>query len=620
MKRLARFSFIVACMFAFSVEFSDANAADFHPGIGDLNISWITSVTGAAGLRTRNPSCQLTGDPNAGGGGVCGAGVDTALWANGDNGDLNYRKNSLYTANLDVISELRIESREEGLKLFVRGQGLYDFAASNTARTSLSEGAREVAVRNVKLLDLFLEKDFQWGLQTGHVRVGNQVINWGESYFASSGINATNAMNLQELYTPGTQIKQVLLPAPMIEVESSLPGGQLFAEGYAQWHWNENMYPPIGTFWSYNDTYGPDMQGPAVVTFSTTNFNFSGPDAATIAGLLSHNRNAVGLIDQNLLSGTYAGAPYNSLGVPYITHDTGYNAPEFGVRLTWQPSFTSASFSLYYENYTDKNPVLTYYNAESSAAYHFLENRQLWGLSSNFSLGDWAIGTELSFRPHDAVAMSGCYNAAGAADANTNLAAGNCNAYRDFKKFEFLINGQLSMSPSTTPWLVKNILHATQAVLTLEPVWIRYPGVGANQKYYSNVNGVGVYQVPDAEYVTWPNSATNASLGYPTIAGQGTANSFGATEDFNWSYDGSLIPNWLVTFGTTFFEGLSGYTPTLQGNYESGYKSAYSYILFAKDPETWNAGIDYTMFFGGNALTQPFSDRNNIGIFVTHTF
>lgn len=612
---------ILGCGLVLSSGIGVADAADFRPGIGDLDVTWVTSVTGAVGLRTKNPSCALTGDPNAGGGTTaCGAGVDTALWANGDDGDLNYRKDSFYAANLDVISEVLLTAPAEGWKLLARGSALYDFAAANTDRTALSDGAREQAVRNVKLLDLFLEKDFQLGMQTGHVRVGNQVINWGESYFASGGINATNAMDIQKLYTPGTQIKQVLLPAPMVELESSLPGGQVSVEGYAQWHWNQNLYPPIGTYWSFNDVFGPNTQGPVVAAFSTANFNFSGYDAGTIAGPLSHNRVAIGQATQGLLNGTYAGAPYFALGVPYSVQDTGYNEPEFGVRLNWQPSFTEASFSFYYENYTDKNPVLTYVNTESSAVWHFLEHRQLWGISSNFSLGDWAVGAELSFRPHDAVAMSGCYGAGGIADANTNLASGNCNAYRDFRKYQFSVNGQYMMTDSSTPWLVRRLLHATQAVLTLEPVWVRYPGVNPNGRYYSTVNGTSVYQVPDAEYVTWPNTGTINTLGYATIAGQGTANSFGATEDFNWSYDGTVIPGWVVTAGTTFFQALSGYTPTLQANYETGYKSAYSYLLFAKNPATWNAGISYTQFWGGNALTQPFSDRNNVGLFVTRTF
>src|ERR1700761_541216 len=251
-----------------------AQAADFNPGIGDLQVTWVTNVTGAIGFRTKDPSCSLTGDPNSVGANLaCGASANTALWANGDDGDLNYRKNSFYTANLNIVTELLLKAPQEGLKFLARGQGLYDFAAAETDRTPLSPLAREQSVRNIMLLDLFGEKDFNWDMQTGHVRVGNQVINWGESYYAFGGINTTNAIDIQRLYTPGPLLTQVLLPAPMVEFQTSLPD-RLSFEGYAQWHWNKDRYPPVGTFWSFNDVYG---KGAVPASFSTTNFNFSGP-------------------------------------------------------------------------------------------------------------------------------------------------------------------------------------------------------------------------------------------------------------------------------------------------------------------------------------------------------
>ena len=37
----------------------------------------------------------------------------------------------------------------------------------------------------------------------------------------------------------------------------------------------------------------------------------------------------------------------------------------------------------------------------SGFAYHYLEDRKMLGVSANFPLGNWAIGTELSYRPHD---------------------------------------------------------------------------------------------------------------------------------------------------------------------------------------------------------------------------
>jgi len=593
-----------------------AQAVDFDPGLGDLSVTWVTNVTAAVGLRTKDPSCALTGDPNGvGDARPCGAAANTALWANGDDGDLNYRKNSFYTANLNVVTELLAKSAEEGLKFLARGQALYDFAAPQTDRTPLSDQAREQSVRNFMLLDLFLEKDFNMGLHSGHVRVGNQVINWGESYYATGGINATNSIDVQRLYTPGTLLKQILLPAPMVEVQFSLPARFSF-EGYAQWHWNNDRYPPVGTFWSFNDVYG---RGAMPATFSTTNFNFSGVDAGTIAGALSRNRPAIAQIQQGLVAGNYAGDPYYTLGVPYNEDDRQPHAPQYGLRLNYKPEKLQADFSLYYINYTDKQPVLSYLDTESAALWHYLQDRQLWGLSSNFTLGNWAVGTELSFRPHDAVAMSGCYGAGGPADANTNLATGDCAAYRDFKKFQYDINGQYIMTDSTTPWLVRP-LHASQAVITVEATWVRYPGVDRNKQYYSTVNGQRMYQVVDAEYVTWPDYSNKSGLGYPTIAGQGTQDSFGATEDFNWTYDGNLVRGWAVTPGVTLFEAFKGYTPNFTANYEVGYKSANFYMLFAKNPAVWNAGINYTMFFGGNALTQPFADRNNIGMFVTRNF
>ena len=606
---------LVCALFCLSLGYESSRAADFNPGIGDLSVTWVTNVTGAVGLRTKNPSCSLTGDPNSGGGGACGSSANTALWANGDDGDLNYRKGSLFTANLSVVSELLLKLPREGWKFLARGDGIYDFAAAQTDRTALSDGARQQAVRNVRLLDLFLEKDFTNGVQSGHVRVGNQVINWGESLYAFGGINTSNAIDVQKLYTPGTLLKQVLLPAPMVEVQTSLPGRFSF-DGYYQWHWNKNRYPPVGTFWSFNDVFG---RGAQPGSFSTTNFNFSGVDAGSIAGLLSHNRGTVDRINQGLLNGTYFGGPYNAFGVPYIEDASQPHAKQYGLRLNYKPESIRATFSMYYLNYTDKSPVLTYASFASAGVYSYLENRHLWGASANFSVGDWSIGSELSYRPHDAVFMSLCYGDGGPTDANTNLAAGECKSYRDFKKYQFDVNGQYYMTRSTTPWLV-GALHATQAILTLEATWIRYPGVDPNKKYYRIVNGVKVYQVVDAEGVTWPDNSNSSGLGYPTIAGQGTRDSMGATEDFNFTYDGNLIHGWAVTPGVTLFQAFKGYTPTFSANYEVGYKSTNFYALLFKNPSTWTAGINYTMFYGGNSLTQPFADRNNVGVFVTRNF
>jgi hypothetical protein len=92
------------------------------------------------------------------------------------------------------------------------------------------------------------------------------------------------------------------------------------------------------------------------------------------------------------------------------------------------------------------------------------------------------------------------------------------------------------------------------------------------------------------------------------------------TLDFNWTYDGSLIKGWQVTPGLTFTDSVFGYTPNAAANYESGAKSLNVYVLFTQNPATWTAGVNYAAYFGGNALSQPYADRNYVGAFLTRTF
>lgn len=583
----------------------NASAAKLDTGIDDLEATWVSNITGGTGIRTKSPSCSLTGSPTANG---CGSAANTAVWSNGDDGNLNYRKNQAFTGYASVTSELFLTMPKAGYKFLVRGTGMYDPLADNTERTSLTASAKNQAVNSAQLLDLWIQKDFHLADQSAHVRLGNQVINWGESYYASGGINQTNSLDIQKLYTPGTQLKQALLPAPMLSFASALPAG-FSTEAYYQFQWNGNRYPPVGTFWSASDVFGRGQQ-PA--SFNSQNFNVSGIDAATIAGGNSKNSQFLDGVNNDLVAGVYSGAPFNALGFPAHTALPG-NKPQYGVRLGYKPSGLDMSFGFYYENYTDKAPVLSYL-ADGSLQWSYLQNRQLYGVSTNFQVGDWAIGSELSYRPHDAVAMTGCYGAGAPPDANTNFI--NCPAWRDNKKYQFDINAQLNMFKSTQPFL--NLIGADLGIFTAELTWIRYPGIDGNTSYPTTANGQPAYQLVAAGYYAW--LANNSALGYPIATGKGTADSVGLMLDFNASYDGTVIPGWVVTPGITFYDALKGNTPTFSANWEQGAKSVNLYLLFNKNPAVWQAGLNYSAFYGGNSYTQPYSDRNFIGAFVTRNF
>ena len=590
---------------------SSAYGYDFTMGDGAVQGSWVTNLTAGAGIRTKSPSCSLTGDPNAYG---CGAAANTNQWGFGDNGDLNYRKGQPFSTYISATSELLLKMPSEGLKFLVRGTGMYDFLAGNTARTPLSSTASAQVVYNAQLLDLWTQKDFTVGGRNAHVRLGNQVINWGESMFAQSGINTTNSLDTQKLLIPGAQLKQALLPAPMLSVAADLSHG-FSTEAYYQFQWNGNRYPPVGSYWSLANVFG---RGAEPFTINTNNLNVAGPSAGTIAGLTGLDKGNSGVLDgikNGLVNGTYAGPPLNDIGIPVSTQLPAKYRPQFGVKFNFSPRSFDANFAFYYLNYTDKSPVLSTL-ANGTAQWSYLGNRQLFGASANFGIGPWAIGTELSYRPRDAVALSSCFGAGGPLDLNTNGVPGtDCQQWVDKKKFQLDVNGLLALTRSEYPFL--KLLGADSANLTWELTWIYYPGLGSSVT--RNINGQQVTQVPATGYFPWLNN--NSGLGYPITAGQGTSSSVGATIDFNWTYDGTLIHGWQVTPGVTFTTGLYGYTPTLTANYMQGMKSVNVYVLFNQNPPKWQAGINFAAFFGGhNTVGQPYADRNFVGVFVTRNF
>ncbi|WP_234825178.1 DUF1302 domain-containing protein [Cupriavidus necator] len=579
-----------------------AYAYDFT--VGPIEASTTTNITAGFGVRTKEPSCALVGDPTS----SCGTSANTAQYSNGDDGNLNYKKGQPFTSALTLVAEGLFRLPDSGVKLFARGSGMYDFAAGHTQRTDLSASATSQVVWQTQLLDLWAQKDFYVAGNNGHVRLGNQVINWGESIYAAGGINVTNPYDIAKLLTPGTQLKQALLPSPMASIASSLGHG-VSAEAYYQFQWASNRLPPVGSYWSASDLVG---RGGQAMTVNTTNANVGGYDPAAIGRATGNGNQAQ--IASDLNAGVYAGPPFNSIGVP-VTTTLPNNKNQYGVRFNWAVPDTQLNLSTYFVQYTDKTSVSTA-RADGTTNMSYLRNRHMYGVSANFPLGDWAIGWETSYRPRDAVSLSSCFNPGGETDLNTNAATGvDCPMYADKKRLQMTLNGMLALTRSQYPFLTW--LGADSANLTAEASWIYYPGVSSGSNFTRTVSGQTVMQVPIAAYATWLQPGSN---GYPIVAGKGTASSAGVTLDFNWTYDGTLIHGWQVTPGVTYMRSVYGYTPSASANYMSGAQSVNLYVLLTQNPAHWSAGLNFTAFFGGNALSQPYADRNYAGAFVTRTF
>lgn len=518
-----------------------------------------STVSAGIGVRAKNASCGLvlrdsagifTGNAGPSGSGAPGGCTETTS-SLGDQGNLNYGKGDAFTTYLKGTHELLVKMPED-LKFMARVSWLKDFSATRTTGfisagnptgASQPDDARDDLRFKARLLDLWVSKEFSLGEERARVRVGNQVVSWGESLFLPGGINQTNAMDLMRLSQPGTQLKEVFLPAPIASFATGLGHG-LNLEAYVQTNWNENYFPPTGSYWS------------------------------TVNGL---------------------GKGHSAYG---LTDEKAKNSGQYGAALRWQPSGTQLNLGAYAMAYHDKAPQFSYNaNGSGNVGWAYAEDRTLYGVSANFPLGDWAIGSELSYRPKDAVALNSATGCGGT--------SGNC--YVDEKKLQWHLTGLLSLTPSDYPFILNALGGASTATLLAEAVVVRYP------KLKSTYNG---------EFVSaggWGWGLENDPGG--TLESVGTKNSWGYNFDFSWVYDGSVIPGWQVIPEIYYFQAVKGRTPNAMALFMEGAKSANFIVNFVHNPATWQFGVNYAKFWGGGRVfDQPLKDRDFFGAFVSRNF
>lgn len=513
--------------------------------------SFDSTLSIGTGIRLKDADCSLVIS------GASGTGAPTGCLAPssalGDQGNLNYAKGDRFTTYLKGSHELLLKLPED-ITFLGRANWVRDFSSTDTTGVisattppSLTDGLADDARKDLRfkarLLDLWVSKSFQVGDQQARVRVGNQVVSWGESLFLPGGINSTNAMDIMRLSQPGTQLKEVFLPAPIVSVASGLGSG-LNVEAYVQARWSGNYLPPTGSYWS-------------------------------VANGLGKGHDAYGLAEVKPKNGG-----------------------QWGLALRWQPEDTQLNLGAYAMNYHDKAPNFSINaNGPGAIGWRYAENRRLFGLSANLPMGDWAIGTELSYRPKDAVALN-------AATSGCSSQGGNC--WVDEKKFQWHLTGILSITPNTAGYVLK-ALGADTATLLAEAVVMHYPNL--KPSYDGDLVSAGAWG--------WGQEFDPA--GTPEAVGSKT--SWGYNFDFSWTYDGTLIPGWQVTPGFYYFQAVKGRTPNGVALFMEGAKSVNLYLNLVQNPATWQATINYAAFFGGKRVfDQPLRDRDFVGLTVSRNF
>jgi len=317
----ALFHFSVAAALSVGVT-TGAQAAEFGTPLEDLNGSWDTTLSVSTVQRVQSSSNDIICDSNGG----------NAYSCNYDDGTLNYGTGTV-SEQLKFLSEIQLDYKNIGL--FVRGTGYYDFKADNTDRTSLSKEAKDDVEKDLRMLDAYLYGRFDIGSMPAEVRVGKQVVNWGESTFFLSGMSALNIFDTAKLRGAAVNLREGLLPQHQVYASIS-PTDNLSLEGFYQYKWNRTQPDAVGTWFSSNDFAA---RGAEFVMLGFGQWSDQGTDWTPLGGFFDPNFQHV----------------------PRAPSDQPKDDGQYGFALRYfMPDFLGGTeVGLYYANYHSRLPVLS---------------------------------------------------------------------------------------------------------------------------------------------------------------------------------------------------------------------------------------------------------------------
>ena len=352
----------ILCVYALGAVGSPppARAADFSDG--ELRLSLDTTLSHGLTFRLQERDDLLATD------------------VNGNDGDLNYDR-GLVSNTSKFTTDLDLGYRNFGA--FLRLNGFLDFENEHgeRERTPLSDEAKELVGQDIVLLDAYLTGTFDVGNVAIDVRLGSHVLNWGESTFIQNGINAINPFDVSKLRLPGSELREGLLPVPMVSASVALTDA-LSMEGFYQLDWEKTKIDPVGSYFSVTDYVGPGAEK-AVVTLPGVNITDTGLGPGSMLGFepllpvinmdLSGSRDATqAMLEQQMMlpPGSLAGR------VP-IPHDQPATDPNFltvtrgpdrnpddpgqwGVALRYfAEALNATEFGFYFVNYHSRLPLVS---------------------------------------------------------------------------------------------------------------------------------------------------------------------------------------------------------------------------------------------------------------------
>jgi len=603
---------------------SPAFAVSFN--IGEIEGSFDSSLSVGASWSTESPNKNLIGANNGGRG----------LSQTSDDGHLNFKRGETFSKIFKGIHDLELKYGDTGV--FVRGKYWYDFELKDEGREfkDISDSNRKEGAKSsgAQILDAFVYHNYSIADQPGSVRLGKQVVSWGESTFIGGGINAINPIDVSAFRRPGAEIKEGLIPVNMFYVSQSLTDN-LSAEAFYQLEWDQTVADNCGTFFSQPDVIADGCDANLAVL--AKNSSIASPAVRNALSQLgvTHGSPDEGVIvrrggDRDARDGGQFGVALRYMFEPLNTEFGGYfmnyhsRAPIFSGKGGPASSYSAANLvgrlmanGLSQAQAVALAPTLLPMVVAGNSSYYveYPEDIRLYGLSFSTTLPTGtAWSGEISYRPNAPVQLNTTdilYSGLTPLDPTASVLQGRPGQDQPGYRRK-----EITQLQTTFTHFFDQVMGASRLTLVGEVGWTHVGGLESNSEArYGRDPVYGPGPLPNGRC---------ASLNASTLAGADKNNltryceNDGFTTSDSWGYRARAIWDYPDVFAgvnlkpsVAWSHDVKGYSPGPGANFEEGRK-AVSLGLDAEYQNTYTASLSYTNFFDGKYTTVD--DRDFVAL------
>ncbi|HEF4757921.1 TPA: DUF1302 domain-containing protein [Pseudomonas putida] len=589
--------------------------------VGEIEGQFDSSLSIGASWSTEKANKNLIGVNNGGRG----------LSQTSDDGHLNFENGKTFSKIFKGIHDLELKYGDTGV--FVRGKYWYDFELKDESRPfkDISDDNRKEGAKSSggQILDAFVYHNYSIADQPGSVRLGKQVVSWGESTFIGSGINSINPIDVSAFRRPGAEIKEGLIPVNMFYVSQSLTDN-LSADAFYQIEWDQTVVDNCGTFFSQPDIVADGCTDNLRVLNSRSTIPAAALPTLTALGVDANNEGVLVRRgpDRDARDGGQWGASLKYMFDPLDTEFGAYfmnyhsRAPIFSA--TGASAATFGRVAALPAQLRALAPLIVAGN--SSYFIEYPEDIRLYGLSFSTTLPTGtAWSGEISYRPNAPVQLNttdilfaGVRPLGGALTNASLLSAPPGSDLHGYRRKE------ITQFQTTLTHFFDQVMGASRLTLVGEVGVTHVGGLESTSDVrYGRDPVYGPGELPATggqnTCIALNQSTINgAGPGTPTNNLSRNCNDEGFTTATSWGYRGRAIWEYNDVFAgvnlkpnVAWSHDVEGYSPGPGGNFEEGRK-AVSLGVDAEYQNTYTASLAYTNFFDGKYTTVD--DRDFVAL------